>query len=406
MSSALLLLQVAAVVVGVPLALRAARQGPGVAAVRGRLGPFTVWCVVVALVFVNQVLVVVFVGRVWGGDAGRITRYLPAGWFELPAPGGPLDALVAAFPAPGLLAPSVLRVDAVLELPFGVLAYLAIASRLDRRLAATLMRRDLLVVGCWATTLAFSCIEVRLATPYTLQDVLLRCATALVLPPLLRRFVRVDAGPSGPAGPRVGVVPLAAAVVWAVAFAALVLAVYATALLYDLARAPSELPSAVAALAVLGGAEVVLRRRGSSVPPPGLAVDAVGTGVRWFALLFFVPAVPLRYGLLFGSPFVTAAGAGVVAVVATAAAVREVAARHASHRRLWVAVAGSAAAGAAAALAARGVLPAWGGHTENRLLAVGAVLLLGTVLAAAAADRLVPSPAGVRTGRRGTPAAP
>lgn len=406
-------LQVLAVGVGVPLAWRSGRRyappagRTPVRRPRRRIGPFTAWSLVTGLLFVNQVLVVVYVRRVWGGDAGRITRYLPPGWFDLPAPGGPLDRLVEAFPAPELLAPSVLRVDAVLELPFGVLAYLAIASRLDRRLAGTLMRPALLVAGCWSVTLAFCLIEVWLGTPYAGQDVLLRLATAAVLPWLLRRFVDVG-GADGQAGagtksvlaathrsaeaPGSGsVAGVVAFVVWTAAFAALVLGVYATAALYDLGRVPRETSSTVVAALVLAAAEVGVRRAAREPAPPGPLVATAGAALRWFTLLFWVPAIPLRYGLLFGAPWATLAGALVVSAAAVAATAREVVTRWLLPWRRWaVGVLASLVTGIATGLAARRVLPAWGDHTENRLLVVAVAMLLGALVAAAVADGFVP----------------
>jgi hypothetical protein len=90
---------------------------------RGVFSP-TVWlALVTCLVYVNQVLFTVYVLRVHGGDPSFIARYLPAGWFDLASAHPVLRGLAEHFPAPGLLAPSVLRVQAFLELPFVMLAF-------------------------------------------------------------------------------------------------------------------------------------------------------------------------------------------------------------------------------------------------------------------------------------------
>jgi hypothetical protein len=83
--------------------------------------------VVTAAIAINQVLFTVYVLRVHGGDPGFIARYLPAGWFRL-ADGPTMRAFAGAFRAPGLLAPTVLRVQAALELAFVLLAYLTVAG--------------------------------------------------------------------------------------------------------------------------------------------------------------------------------------------------------------------------------------------------------------------------------------
>src|SRR5690349_7676768 len=93
-------------------------------------GPGVWLAAVVAAVYLNQVLFTVYVLRVHDGDPTFVARYLPPGWFDL-AGGDAVRALAAAFPAPGLLAVTVLRVQAVLELSFVALAYLCVCRWLD-----------------------------------------------------------------------------------------------------------------------------------------------------------------------------------------------------------------------------------------------------------------------------------
>lgn len=92
-----------------------------------------------AAVGLNQVLFTVHVTAVHGGDASFVARYLPSGWFAIPR-GRFWSGLAAVWPHPELLAPTVLRVQALLELPFVVLAYLAVTRRLAPDVAARLAR--------------------------------------------------------------------------------------------------------------------------------------------------------------------------------------------------------------------------------------------------------------------------
>ncbi|WP_395296280.1 hypothetical protein ACF9IK_24690 [Kitasatospora hibisci] len=82
----------------------------------------------------NQLAFAVHVRRVHGGSTAFIARHLPPGWFAVPRDSRPIDWLAAHTPAPELLAPSVLRVQAFLELPLVLLAFAAVLRRLDRSL--------------------------------------------------------------------------------------------------------------------------------------------------------------------------------------------------------------------------------------------------------------------------------
>lgn len=83
----------------------------------GRLGPPGLsLAAVTTAIYINQVLFTAYVIRVRHGDPSFIARYLPPGWFAL-ARGPAVAALAHHFPDPGLLAPTVLRVQAFLELP-------------------------------------------------------------------------------------------------------------------------------------------------------------------------------------------------------------------------------------------------------------------------------------------------
>ena len=111
-------------------ALAISRRSPG--APEGRAArpewwrsPEAALAAVTCLICANQVLFTIYILRVRGGDTSFIARYLPDGWFSI-AHGPVIETLADGFPFPGLLAPTVLRVQAFLELPFVVFAYLTV----------------------------------------------------------------------------------------------------------------------------------------------------------------------------------------------------------------------------------------------------------------------------------------
>jgi len=118
----------AIIVAATAAALFLSRRPYGDNAVGGRLGPPVLsLAAVIMVIYLNQVLFTVYVIRVRHGDPSFIARYLPAGWFTL-ARGHAMEALARQFPDPGLLDPTVLRVQAFLELPLVVFAYLTVSS--------------------------------------------------------------------------------------------------------------------------------------------------------------------------------------------------------------------------------------------------------------------------------------
>jgi hypothetical protein len=147
--------------------------------------------VVTGAIYLNQVLFTVYVRRVHHGDPAFIARYLPAGWFDL-ADLGPLPDL---FPAPELLGPTVLRVQAFLELPFVLLAYLTVC----RWLGSEVHRRAVRMVwpAALAYTAVFVLVELALPNPYTVDDVIIRVLSASVTGLVLSRW------PGPPAAGRV-----------------------------------------------------------------------------------------------------------------------------------------------------------------------------------------------------------
>ncbi|MEU8342256.1 hypothetical protein SAMN05443665_102397 [Actinomadura meyerae] len=290
--------------------------------------PETLLGLVVALVYLNQVLFTVYVLRVHGGDASFIARYLPEGWFAL-ADGSAMRALAEHFPAPGLLAPSVLRVQAFLELPLVLLAYATVLRWLDhgwyRRLTGSW--------SVWAAsvsyTFVFCVVEWDLHNPYTVDDIAIRVCSAVATPLLLLWLAdHEDDAPEHSSSseqssraeqPSFAQMLLFAVSVWALGH--LVLTVYDTALLYNLGHLGGRLPGAVIAVCALVAARLASSRvRGGE---PGVALASVTSGLKWALVLFFVPALAVRYGVNFGTPLVAVAAALAICLAAALRVRRE-----------------------------------------------------------------------------------
>jgi hypothetical protein len=356
---------VASVAAGVPVTLRTAVPASVPALSRRSTG---LWlAVVTAAIVVNQALFTVYVLRVHGGDPGFIARYLPAGWFRL-ADGPAMRAFADAFPAPGLLAPTVLRVQAALELPFVLLAYLTVAGWFDPALRRRLLAPPVLPLA----SVAFGLIEWSLRNPYTMQDLWVRAAAAVLTVLGLRRL---DGGRGRPV---TGAADVVLFVVSAGCLGYFVLAVYDTCLLYNLGDLASYLPGL--AVAATGGVGAHLVRRRLRPRGAGRALSTLTIGLGWFLALFFVPALPVRYALSFGSrPLAVAAGA-VVVVAAAAVTVARM-------RSEALYVVPASLVGIAVAVVALSALPS-GGYPEARLLVAAATFLLAVTVTAALTDRL------------------
>ncbi len=344
-----------------------------------RLGHPGVWlAAVAALIYVNQVLFTVYVLRVRGGDPSFIARYLPAGWFSL-ARWPAIETLSRHFPDPGLLAPSVLRVQAFLELPFVVFAYLTVC----RWFGADAYRRARALAwpASVAWTVTFCLVEWHLRNPYTTDDLVIRVAAGVVVPLLAGRLS--DAGQDHPRN-------LPGLLIFAASTAAtgwLVLVVYATALLYNLGRLGPELPGAGLALAALAGARAAARHVPSR--QPGRGVDVIGRSFGWFLVLFFVPALPVRYGLNFGLRDLSAAVGLALITAAVGCGAREALARAPGRLAVWAGQMALTVVGGLAGACVSLLLPA--SYTETRLLWAAAAFFLCAITVCALLDRVLPA---------------
>lgn len=257
-------------------------------------------CIVVGLVYLNQVLFTVYVLRVHDGDVSFVAKYLPEGWFAL-EDGRAMRGFAERFPMPGLLAPSVLRVQAFLELPLVLLAYATVLRWLDRGLYRRLARSWLVWAASASYTFVFCSVEWDLRNPFTVDDIVIRACSAVVTPLLLRWLAGNEE--TGRDEQSFQQMLLFAASVWGLG--QLVLTVYDTALLYNLGHLGGRLPgAAVAGCVVLGARWASTRLRPGEV---GVALASVISGLRWTLLLFFVPALAIRYGVNFGTPLLAAA---------------------------------------------------------------------------------------------------
>lgn len=300
--------------------LQAGRQQAG-----RRVRPGLALALVSALLTLNQLLVVIYIDRVHDGEVTFVSRWLPDGWFELPR-FGVLDWLAAAWPAPEVLAPSLLRVPAVLELPFVVLAYVTMAGFLSPRLAHRLSRGGVLWAASLSFTAVFCLVEWHFNNPWTAGDLVLRVTSGLVTPLVVARFVLPDekAGQTGSREACPDPVGLALFVVSAAALGHLVLVVYDTVLLYNLGRVDRHLAPAAVSATILLAARLTASRRSASATRSAFShgpVDrdrsASGLVARLLTCgfaLFFVPSLAVRYEVTFGSRPVAFTAVGVLGV--------------------------------------------------------------------------------------------
>ncbi|MEU9024573.1 hypothetical protein [Actinomadura sp. NPDC048394] len=365
----------------VPRFVRQANAGGTAGRVWAR--PEAFLALVVALVYINQVLFTVYVLRVHDGDASFIAHYVPAGWFAL-ADGSSMRAFAAHFPEPGLLAPCLLRVPASLELPFGLLSFVTVLRWLDRGLYRRVAMSWMVWAASLSYTFSFCVVEWVLHTPYTVDDIVIRACTGLVTPLLVQWLARQDTD-----APTISSFPqmlLFAISVWALG--QLVLTVYDTALLYNLGHLAGRLPGALVTAAIL----VAARWRAARTPQrgePGLALTSIGTGLRWALALFFIPALAVRYGVNFGTPLIAGIAGLLICAAGAVHALREGLAGAGPRRTmLWAAqIAAALLAGGAAGAAA--VLLVTDTYYEAGVLRAAALCFAVAIAVCALTDRWI-----------------
>lgn len=277
--------------------------------------------VVVALVYVNQFLFNAFVLRVHHGDPGFIAHYLPGGWFSM-AHQNSVVRWLARRSVAGDLGVTTLRVQAALELPFVLAGYLSVLRWLDADLSWRVARSSMIWFASAAYTVVFCTIEWGLRNPDTIQDIVIRAISAVVTPLLIRWIAgRRAPDPDARSQPRslLGLMVFGASVC---ALGYLVLVVYDTALLYNLGLLGASVPHALIALLALG----ILRFAAAYVPAAKAEAAAYTTlvkGAVWMLILFFVPALAVRYCVGFGTEDLAGGAVVVLGAVALAHALRE-----------------------------------------------------------------------------------
>ena len=330
---------------------------------------------VTCAVYVNQVLFTVYVLRERHGDVSFIARYMPEGWFSL-ARTPVIEAVARHFPAPGLLAPTVLRVDAFLELPFVVFAYLTVC----RWFSPEVYRRALRLTwpASASYTATFCLIEWRLHNPYTVDDIVIRIAAAIVVPLWAACLSRESRN-------RTDNLPrLLAFTASVLGLGLLILVVYDTALLYNLGHLAAKLPIGSAALIIVATA----RCTALWVPghPPGRCVGVVARSFGWLLVVFFIPALPIRYGLGFDAAYASAISALVLIVLAVSYGLREVFTHTPGRPLTWLLQMLMALTAGTCGAAVSLLLPA--DHTETHLLWAASAFFVCAIAACAIADRL------------------
>ncbi len=290
---------------------------------RAAAHPGTWLLAAVGAVLGNQVLFTIWVLRVHDGDTGFVRRYFPPGWFAVPR-GTAVDRVAGWFPHPELLAPCLLRIPALLELPIVVLAYLTAARWLSPGLGRRLLAPSIVRATCLGWSLVFAAIEWDLHNPWTADDLWLRAASAILTVLGLARLRERTPPPSGPDRPRTAG-ELLIALVSVAALGQLVLELYDTALLYNLARVPGRLPVVAVTAAVLAAARwQAARQARRRRPATGPGTDLLITSLIRFTALFLVPALPLRYSLGFAPRWAAAIGGVIILFTAAAGALSEV----------------------------------------------------------------------------------
>jgi len=246
---------------------------------------------VVALLFVNQLVVAVYVDA--QGGPGFIEPYLGPFWFDVVKGPAIHRAATLLGSRAHWLASSVLNVQAFLELPFTLLAYLTVARMLGRGTLAPLVRLPVLTLTGLFCTATFITVELWFSSPWTRVDIWLRCASAVASPMLLAWLLAGNRHvPASGAPPSLR--SLLAFLLGTLGFGVLVLFVYDTCLLYNLAHARFLAPYALGALVLCATAYLCERGAGAGVPASPIAglLHSVSTEFTW---VFFVPALSLRY---------------------------------------------------------------------------------------------------------------
>ncbi|MGC4118274.1 MAG: hypothetical protein QM765_27725 [Myxococcales bacterium] len=264
------------------------------------LHPWTLFLATSVLCLLNQVAVGTYVLAVHGGDSTFITQHVGGYYFHCDFDFPGVRWLAATLGPDGArwLEPAILRVNAFLELPFALFAYLAIARLFDRGVPNLLQRSLLGPLAAASYTAVLMLVEVLLWNPYTLDDLVIRVIAGVVMAGVLIALGRREGSEHAR---RRSLPSLLVAFVGAACAAGVVLALYDLTLLYNLGHLKTlGVPLLLMAVVATGAFAVVepvdawmdaMGRRRSA------CVEAVSSVAATLSVVFFVPALAVRYGL-------------------------------------------------------------------------------------------------------------
>lgn len=206
-----------------------------------------------------------------------------------------------------------LRVQAFLELPFVLLAFMTVLRWLDAELYRRVARSVLVPLASVSYTVVFCLAEWLLRNPYTMDDLVIRAVSALITPFVVACLARWDTSDTRTVASVPGLLAFIGSLA---ALGVLVLVVYDTALLYNLGRVEERWGIALAAAGALLLSRVVAARL-SEPAVPGVLVPFLRRLMAGWLVLFFVPALAVRYGVMFGTPWLAAGASLLLVGVAT-----------------------------------------------------------------------------------------
>ena len=280
------------------------------------------------LLYVNQVIFNAWMVLEHNADASYLRQFVHSQhYFNLAPDHPPVAWLVAWVGDGGWKAPSFLRVQAVLELPWALTAYLMITALLSPPTARQIAAGPLGVFAAISHTAVLCVVEVLLWNPWTEQDLVLR-VVGLILTVLLLRWIGRE--PTAEAPP--SAVQLVNFFIGLGATSALVLGGNLVALLYNLAWL-NDVALILAAATLTLGLCLWVRSRPTLATGSALVTALHHIGAR-FTLTFAAPALAIRYGMTH-SAAVTLAGlaAAIVIVAALITGLADAAATQPERRR-------------------------------------------------------------------------
>jgi len=273
------------------------------------------------LLLLNQLAVAVYLAAFQGGNVHYVKQWFYAlPWFDVPVHWPIVQWLAGVVaPLPGaevVLSYSLLQVQAVLELPFALLAYLMAAWFVDRGAHRHLLRWPIWLVAIVGYTATFMVVEWELFNPWTEADLKLRVLGAALCVPLGGLLAR-HAGPIGGFQPRTRTAggALAALMTIGLLSGIVMLMLYLT-LGYNLAALPSLSLLLVPAALGLALMARLVGRAGTFGPwrdRAGAPMTFLARAGGWFVLLGFPVALSVRYRWGADSAMLT----GLIVVVAS-----------------------------------------------------------------------------------------